>query len=316
MQRILITGVGGFTGRHLAAALRARREGELFGLGTAAATTVAVDRYVVCDLTDDALVPRVLEDVRPDVVYHLAGRTTGTTPERLREVNVRGFALLCDALRRTAERRGRPVRLFTVGSAAELGATGVARLPVREDAPCEPETTYGRTKLEVTQRALREPVDGPLEIVAARTFNLVGPGMGPHLSLGRFAQQIAAFVRREADGVRCGNLNGRRDYVDVRDAAAAYVDICREGRPGQLYNVCSGRSYRIGDLLARMIAASGCDVPVVAETDADRPGDVADVYGDPTKTLIDVGWRATTPIDKSLADLLDWVLREPAARAA
>lgn len=316
MPRILITGVSGFTGRHLAAALRAAGERDVVGSGTAAVTTAAVDRYLPCDLTDAALVPRVIENLRPDVVYHLAGRTACTTPERLREVNVEGFALLCDALRGMAERRGRPVRLFTVGSAAELGAAGVARLPVDEDAPCEPETIYGRSKLEATERVLCEPVGGPLEIVAARTFNLVGPGMGPHLSLGRFARQIAAYARRETDGVRCGNLNGRRDFVDVRDAAAAYVEICRRGRPGRLYNVCSGRSYRIGDLLARLIAASGLDVPVIHEADAHRPGDVADVYGDPARTLVELGWRATTPIDRSLTDLLTWVLREPAARAA
>lgn len=316
MPRILITGVSGFTGRHLAATLRADGGAELVGLGTAAATTAPVERYIACDLTDGKLVTRVIDDLRPDVVYHLAGRTTGTTPDRLREVNVRGFMLLCDAVRRWAERRGNPVRLFTVGSAAELGATGVARLPVREDAPCEPETSYGQTKLEVTQRALAEPVAGPLQIVAARTFNLVGPGMGPHLSLGRFARQIAEFRSGLTTGIHCGNLNGRRDFVDVRDAARAYVEICRHGRPGQLYNVCSGQSFRIGDLLERMVAASGLHAPIVTEADARRAGDVADVYGDPTKTLIDIGWRATTSIDVSLRDMLDWVLAEPTVKAA
>src|SRR5262249_43185389 len=145
------------------------------------------------------IVQRTIEQSRPDVVYHLAAVLGGTTPDRLHDVNVRGFMALCDSLRRHATRRGEPVRILTVGSAAELGATGATHLPVREDAPCEPEAASGRSKLEMTQRALREPVAGPLRISVARTFNLVGPGLGPHLALGRFARQIEAFRRGETD---------------------------------------------------------------------------------------------------------------------
>jgi len=312
-ERVLITGIGGFAGRHLARRLQADGEADVFGLGTAATTNVACTRYAVCDLTDGGLVCGVIDELRPDVVYHLAARTVGTTPERLREVNVRGFAQLCDALRRDAVRRGRPIRIVTVGSAAELGATGAARLPVTEDAPCEPETVYGQSKLDVTARALREPTAGPLRISVARTFNLVGPGLGSHLALGRFAEQIAAFRRGETDALRCGNLAARRDYVDVRDACEAYIAIARRGRAGELYNVCSGRSHGMGDLLAQLVAASESLVPIVSESTTARPGDIADVYGDPTKTERETGWRATTPIEQSLRDLLAGTMEPMAA---
>jgi GDP-4-dehydro-6-deoxy-D-mannose reductase len=303
-RRVLVTGIGGFAGRHLAERLCRDGDVELHGLGTAAVGGVPCDRYFACDLTDASIVSRTIDESRPDVVYHLAARLGGTTPDRLREVNVRGFMLLCDALRRTAERRGAAVRMLALGSAAELGATGAAKLPIREDAPCEPETAYGRSKWEMTQRALREPAHGPLRIVVARTFNLVGPGLGPHLALGRFARQIVAVGRGEADCLRCGNLAGRRDFIDVRDAAAIYVALAEQGRPGELYHVCAGRSYCIGELLERMIAASGFDVRVVSETDPNRAGDLADVYGDPTKTETATGLRPTISIDDSLRDLM------------
>lgn len=312
-QRVLITGIGGFVGRHLADRLRMGHDVDLLGLGTAATTAVPCSRYFACDLTDARLTSQIVDDLRPDVVFHLAARTGGATPQRLRDVNVRGFVNLCDALRNWAVRRGQSVRLLTIGSAAELGTLGTARLPVCEDTPCGPETDYGRSKLDVTLRALREPNDGPLRISVARTFNLVGPGMGPHLSLGRFAAQIAAYRRGEIDALRCGNLAARRDYVDVRDAAEAYVAVARLGLPGELYNVCSGRSHAVGDLLEQLFVASGIDVPIECDDDPPRAGDVPDVYGDPTKTDDATGWRATTPIEQSLRDLLESVPLRAAA---
>lgn len=303
MRRILITGVGGFVGRHLAERLRADADAEIVGLGTAATCDAPCDRYLSCDLTDPHATSDAVDDAQAEEIYHLAGLTAGAEASRLQAVNVDGFANLCDALRRYGERSGKAVRLLAVGSAAELGETGVARLPVREDAPCEPTTAYGRSKWEATRRALRESPRGLLQTSVARTFNLVGPGLGANLALGRFARQIAAVRRGEAAAVSCGNLEPRRDYVDVRDACAAFVAVLRRGRAGELYNICSGRSYRIGDLLESMIAASGGPLSIVAERTA-RPGDVADVYGDPTKTAREVGWTASTPIEHSLRDLM------------
>lgn len=308
MQRTLITGIGGFSGRHLAQQLRNEAAGELFGLGTAAATDVPCSRYFCCDLTDPRAVQHAVDEARPDVVFHLAALTAGTSAERMHDVNVRGFVNLCDALRREALQNNKPVRMVVVGSAAELGATGTARLPVAEDAPCEPETVYGRTKHEVTRRALREPAHGPLRISAARTFNLVGPGLSANLSLGRFVEQIAAFARGETATLRCGNLAARRDFIDVRDAAAAYIAIARRGLPGELYNVCRGESHEIGTLLNHLIAASDLNILIEADP-TPRPGDLADVYGDPTKTERATGWRATTPIETSLEEMLGFALR-------
>lgn len=311
-QRTLITGIGGFSGRHLAHVLRTEPSGELFGLGTAAATDVACTRYFCCDLTDPRAVQHAVDEARPDVVYHLAARTAGTA-ERMHDVNVRGFVNLCDALRRRVATqsvmvKSRPVRMVVVGSAAELGATGTAKLPVAEDALCEPETVYGRTKWEVTRRALREPAHGPLRISVARTFNLVGPGLGSNLALGRFVEQIAAFARGEIGALRCGNLAARRDYVDVREAVAAYVAIAKHGLPGELYHVCRGESHEIGTLLSHLVAASGLNIPIEIDS-TPRPGDLADVYGDPTKTTRATGWRASTPIETSLEAMLGFVMQ-------
>jgi GDP-4-dehydro-6-deoxy-D-mannose reductase len=207
------------------------------------------------------------------------------------------------ALRRWGVAGGKPVRVVTIGSAAELGSTGAARLPVSEDAACDPDSAYGRSKWEVTRLALTEPADGPLQIMVARPFNLVGPGLSAQLSLGNFARQIAAAARGEMHTVRCGPLDTRRDFVDVRDAVRAYVALAHSGRPGQLYNVCVGRSYRLGRLLDTLVALAHVKVRVVCDSQP-RPGDLKDIYGDHAKITRELGWQPAISIEHSLADLL------------
>jgi len=303
-RRILITGAGGFTGRHLANRLRRLSGTMLVGLDVAAAPLVELDEYLACDLTDADAARSAVIQARPDVVFHLAGLFGSALPERIHAVNVGGFLHLRDALRQLDHNGAGPVRMVVVGSAAELGLRGAASLPVTEDAPCEPQNPYGRSKLEATRLALSEPPDSPVAMIVARPFNLVGPSLSPQLSLGAFALQIEAVLRGEADAVCCGNLDSRRDYVDVRDAADAYVALAERGRAGQLYNVCAGRSYRIGDLLDGLIAATGRQIPIQVDPSRCRSGDLADIYGSHAKITRHTGWQPRTAIRRSLADLL------------
>ena len=263
--------------------------------------------FLPCDLTDREAVRLAVERADPNVVFHLAGIFGSDSPEELQRVNVGGFVCLRDALRWQAGRRGRPIRLLAVGSAAELGIAGATRLPVAENACCQPETAYGRSKWQATRLALAEPPEGPLAIVAARPFNLVGPGLSPRLALGSFARQIADVALGRADAIRCGPLGARRDYLDVRDAVEAYRLLVERGCPGQLYNVCAGRSYAMDELLQRMLALAGVRAAILSHP-ADRAGDLADIYGDPGKIAAECGWAAKIDIDRSLADLVAWAI--------
>jgi GDP-4-dehydro-6-deoxy-D-mannose reductase len=316
-QRILITGVGGFGGRHLLARLRGEHPAAIIGLDTLPVEAVAPDdwTYLRCNLTDAAAVLQAVEQARPQIVFHLAGRFRASSAEQLRQVNVDGFRHLVTALRQAAERT-RPIRMVSVGSAAEIGSAGIARLPVTEEVACQPDTDYGRSTFEATRLALAEPVDGPLEIIVARPFNLIGAGLDPALSLGSFAQQVAVAARGQLDSIRCGRLDTRRDYVDVHDAVEAMLALAFRGRPGQIYNVASGRSYAIGDLLERMIRLAGLSVPVVVDPARLRPDDIADIYGDPTKLSRETGWQPTVPIDQSLASLLGDAMNQSTETAA
>ena len=303
-RRVLVTGVGGFSGKHMVERLRFRSPAAIVGLDRAAAVPAGLDLYIECDLTDPDAVWNAVFRARPDVVFHLAGLFGAASPEVIWEVNVRGFGHLCTALRSYQQEPGYPIRLVTVGSAAELGSAGAAELPVTEEAACRPETDYGKSKLAVTRLAQAEPTDGPLQIVIPRVFNLVGPGLSGSLSLGSFARQIDAVGRGAAAVVRCGPLFARRDFVDVRDAVEAYLALAERGRAGQVYNVCAGRSYRIGDQLQEMIESAGGNIPVAEDRSGPRRGDLPDIYGDHTKITRETGWRPTIPMRRSLADLM------------
>lgn len=303
-SRLLITGVCGFTGRHLVARLRRDCPTTIVGVDTAENPEAEVDRYMRCDLTDRDAVIGAVQAARPEFVFHLAGLYGRASPQEVWKVNVGGFVHMRDALRVHAAKSDQPVRVLTVGSAAEIGTVRADELPVDEQAHCAPESAYGRSKLEVTHLALAEPPAGPVQFVVARAFNLVGPGLDRRLALGNLAHQVAAAGRGECDRVCCGPLDTRRDFVDVRDAVEAYIALVKRGRAGQIYNVCAGRPYLIGDLLRLMIHIANNPIPVDVDPSRKGGGDVPEIYGDHTKITRQLGWRPTVPIEQSLTDLL------------
>jgi GDP-4-dehydro-6-deoxy-D-mannose reductase len=318
-QRVLVTGVCGFTGRHLVDRLNRSGEHTIIGVDRPAASNLRLDAYHACDLADSSAVAEVVAAARPDVVYHLAGVFGGLPAEEIDRINVGGTAHLFAALRRHAH-QDHPVRVVAIGSAAEVGSAGAASLPVTETASCAPESPYGHSKWRATQLALAEPPDGPLRIVVARSFNLSGPGLSPLLSLGNFVRQVVAVARGESDAIRCGPLDTRRDFVDVRDAADAYVALMDRGEPGHIYNVCRGCSHRMSDLLEALTRMAGVSTQVHSDTSLRRAGDLVDIYGDSSKIARAVGWRARIAMEQSLADMLaaagSPVVRPPAGQAA
>jgi GDP-4-dehydro-6-deoxy-D-mannose reductase len=299
-RRVLVTGVNGFTGRHLAAALADDPECVVCGTGRRARSSVPVADYRPCDITNDDDVRGVVEWAAPEVVYHLAGSWGDASVEGLIDVNVGGFERLRGALRRLASQKR--VRLLVVGSAAEIGLVPPEQLPVDESIECRPLTAYGQSKHAVVQAALAEPRDSGLEIVVARPFNLIGAGLNDRLAPGRFAAAVRAVARGETDTIRCGWLDGRRDYLDINDAVRAYRLLIEHAPTGTLANVCSGRSVRTGDLLARLLELAGIQATVVA-ADSPREGDIADIRGSHARLSSLTDWQPTITFEQSLAAL-------------
>jgi len=225
--KALVTGAGGFSGRRLVAQLGAE--------------AVAVTR-ADCDLSDAVAVRALLARIRPERIYHLAG-TFSNVPEEDYCSNVLTSRNLLEA----AADLGLGCRLLLVGSAAEYGPVGPGEGPIDERRPLRPTSVYGLSK--VCQTLLMRAGAPGVEIVMARTFNLVGAGASPALLVGR----VGAWVAGGAPGrLQLGRLDDVRDYLPVDDGVAAYRRIMAHGRDGEVYNVGSGRPTLVRDLVAEL----------------------------------------------------------------
>lgn len=302
MANWLITGGSGYLGQHLVNALNLSASDKHRLL-------LAPDRRSLeLPQNPETLAPRIAE-IEPEVVIHLAGLTPPAPASELLRVNAMGTATLLEALRIV----GKPVRVVLAGSAAELGPVPVERLPVAEDWACRPSTPYGLSKLMATAAALAMPA--PMETLVARLFNPIGPGASDRQAFGRFARLLAADDPSAdddagADAARLrlpvGDLDARRDFLDVRDAAHALIQLAERGEPGLVYHIGSGESLRVGDGLAELIRLSGRSVAVIEEAERIDLSAPRDSRADPRRIRDITGWAPTMGWRQSLRDLWDW----------
>ncbi|UPT74554.1 MAG: NAD-dependent epimerase/dehydratase family protein [Elusimicrobiota bacterium] len=292
--RVLVTGARGFLGAPLEALWRGRSR--LF-----LARRTPGPGILAGDLCDPAHARAVVREARPDLVFHLAGTTK---PEGL-DALWREHVTMTDVLLSALASEGRPVRVVCAGSAAEYGAAGGARRPA-EDAEAEPLSAYGTSKLAQGLCALSFS-RGPVEVVAARVFNVLGPGTPDNLAPGAFAKQIALIeAGRQEPELRVGDLSPKRDYLDRRDVASALSALARRGRPGLAYNVGEGRSVTMRAILDGLLAASTGRARVVVDPSRLRPVQVKDMAADVSRLRRDAAWRPKIPLARSLADTLAW----------
>ena len=255
-MRALVTGAGGFLGRHVLAELAARGiEAVTLGRGDPS-DSVPGQAHRIPDLGDEAAITAVLAGVAPDLVFHLAGTAAAEPLEEAYRVNVLFAARLLGAVRRLP----RPPRILLAGSAAEYGPMDETQLPVREDAACRPVSVYGITKLAQTLHGLAAAAELP--VVVARLFNVIGGAMPGHLALGAFAAQIRAMPA--TGGVlRTGPLARERDFVEAEPTAALLLELLRDPRAeGRVVNICSGQPTSLADLTAALLRAAGRPVEI------------------------------------------------------
>jgi nucleoside-diphosphate-sugar epimerase len=298
----LVTGATGFVGRHVLGLLTggvtalSPSDGTVFALGRHCPPQWPLDRYVAADLTEADTVRRTIEQINPDFVIHTAGRTQPAPDEELYRANFWATIHLLAALRSTR----RPARIVLSGSAAELGSVDPVYLPVDESHVGYPQNVYGRSKWLATSAGLAER--SPLEVMSARVFNPIGPGTPPSQAFGRFADRLTDAARDPVE-LQVGDLEARRDFIDVRDVARAMITLARSGRAGLVYNVGTGQSRPVGDGLDRLIDLSGRTVRVSVDPALkSRPGP-ADSRAKIDRIVNQTGWQPTISWDCSLDDL-------------
>lgn len=252
------------------------------------------------DLLDRSAVCDAIERARPSAIYHCAGAAhvgkSWDNAESTFAVNVRGTHNLVEGLRDLKIK----ARVLVPSSAMVYAASDSAISEEHEIAPASP---YALSKL--AQELVGSGNPGGPDVFIARAFNHFGPRQDPWFVASGFARRIADIeAGRWAPEIAVGNLESKRDLMDVRDTVRAYRLIVERGVAGRPYNVCTGRALAIRDLLRMMLARAR--VPIAVKTDPARyrPNDQPTVLGDPRRIQDELGWRAEIPIERTIDDLL------------
>jgi GDP-4-dehydro-6-deoxy-D-mannose reductase len=308
MTTHLVTGAQGYVGKYLTRDLLGRRADALvIGVGRSAHDGDRLDRYAYerADVLDRAGLRELLVRHRPERIFHLAGAPRDADREELVRINVIGTLSLLETI---ASVDGYRPRIVLGSSGGVYGALDDDQLPASESAPCIPADADGASKLAAEHLARIIGERHGICVIAARIFNVCGPGQDERHVCGRFAAQLRPGERV----IRVGNLGVTRDFIDVRDVASALAVIGERGVCGEAYNVSSGDELPISGLLDRMIRLSGF-TGVVAEDESLRPiWDVPRNYGDVTR-LRALGFSPRHQIDESLRDVIAEQQRLPTA---
>ena len=318
-MRVLITGITGFVGSHMTEFALARGA-EVFGSARWRSKTENIDHLrdkitlIESDLRDLSSVRTLLETAAPTYVFHLAAQSfvgaSWQAPAETLTTNILSQVNLLEAI------RGLKIspRFLAVGSSEEYGLASPEELPIKETNPLRPLSPYAVSKVTQDLLGYQYFKSYGLPIIRSRAFNHEGPRRGDVFVTSNFAKQVAeieAGLREPTMFV--GDLKPRRDYSDVRDIVRGYWLLLERGEPGEVYNLCSGRSWAIQQVLDFLLEQSTVKgIQVKTDPARLRPSDVMVLEGDPSRMHKATGWKVEIPFEQTLSELLDyWRRRIP-----
>ena len=267
----LITGITGFAGSHLAELLL--REGvEVHGILRWRSKTDNIEHIkdkihlYEADLLDAHSLYKVIDEIRPEYIFHLAAQSyvqsSWSSPSNTLEINIVGSVNIFEAVRKS----GLPISIQIACSSEEYGRVHEDELPIKEDNPLRPLSPYAVSKLAMDYLGYQYWESYDLRIIRTRGFNHTGPRRGDVFAESTFARQIAEIEKnKKAPVVLVGNLDARRDYTDVRDMVRAYYLSVQMCKSGQVYNIASGKSWQIGEVLELLLSMSKVKIKIVKD---------------------------------------------------
>lgn len=311
---VLITGITGFAGSHLADYLLANHP-DVRVHGTVRwrsrmdniAHLEGKIRLYEADLKDIVSLKKALAEARPDRIFHLAAQsfvpTSWKLPAETFMINSVGEINLFEAVLDL----GLEPRIQVAGSSEEYGHVNPDEVPMKETNPLRPLSPYAVSKVAQDLLAYQYWKSYGLQTVRTRGFNHTGPRRGDVFVTSNFARQIAEIERgRREPVVFVGNLEAKRDFTDVRDIVRAYWLALEKGEPGDVYNIGSGRAVTMREMLDTLLGLSRTKVEVRVDPERLRPSDVPILLADPSKFRARTGWTPEIPLEKTFADLLDY----------
>lgn len=311
-MRVLITGVTGFVGGHLARALLEQGDA-IVGVSTRGqwpedlADLASRVRLEPLDLADDRTdCADFLARKQPEAIYHLAAQpnphASVSDPRGTWKINLGGAMNLLEGVRTSGIR----ARILMVSSGVCYGNPSPDDPPLGELAPLKPNNPYASSKAAADLLAIQYSLSYGIDAVIARPFNHAGPGQSEKYVLSSLAKQTAEVELGVRERIDAGNLAIIRDFSDVRDIVAAYRLLVEKGVSGEIYNVGRGEGLKLADALETLIRAAKRDIPVHVDQARIRAVDLPRLVADSTKLTRAVGWSPAYSIEQTLVDMLNY----------
>jgi GDP-4-dehydro-6-deoxy-D-mannose reductase len=311
MKKALITGITGFAGGYLA--------DELLDNGYEVAGTYLSDdslsnfplkdkvKLHKIDLLDEVATHKLIEEEKPDFLFHLAALTSPRAsfddPKGTFVNNVSGEINILESVKKLGLK---DTKILIISSAEVYGAVSPKDLPIDENTPFKPSNPYAVSKIAQDFLGLQYYLSDNLQIIRVRPFNHIGPRQAPSFVVSAFAKRIVGVERGEEEVMKVGNLSSRKDFTSVQDIVRAYRLALEKGVPGEVYNLGSGKSYAISEILDMMIGLAKGKIEVEQDPDLMKPADDTQYVCDYSKFNKLTGWTPQIPIEKTIQDTLDY----------
>ncbi|MEI2794938.1 GDP-mannose 4,6-dehydratase [Pseudoxanthomonas sp. F11] len=300
--RLLVTGMSGFVGAHVA---------EAVSRGVFGGNVQLIGTPPLWDVRDSEAVRSWVVDSKPDGVIHLAAQSfvprSFEAPVETFDINLGGTLNLLQGLSAV----GFCGRLLYVSSGDIYGRVPLDEMPVSEIRMPEPRSPYAVSKWAAEQLCLQWHRSEGVDVVVARPFNHVGPGQDHRFAVPSMAAQIIGCLEGRQDAVHVGNIDVTRDFTDVRDVVRAYASLLSRGKGGQTYVVGSGVERSLRSIFKDMCRIAGVDPPLITDPARVRSSEQTRMCADPSRLRADTGWEPIIPFDRTLSEILNDARKKP-----
>lgn len=313
MKKVLVTGITGFAGSHLADHLVYKKKYIVSGtyLYDRGLDNLNGVRNDVELFKIDLMLPEecdsLIKKIKPDLIFHLAALPSPANsfkdPQKTLTNNIIAQVNILNAIKTNNLLN---TKVLIISSADIYGIVKKENLPINESTPLLPLSPYAVSKIAQDFLALQYFLSYNLKIVRVRPFNHIGPRQSADFVVASIAKKIAEIEKGYKQVLSVGNLEARRDFTDVRDMVKAYEVALEKGKAGDVYNIGSGTSHAIRDILNEMISFSTKEVKIKIDKDLLRPIDNPDLVCDSRKFTKLTDWKPSIPIQTTLKDTLDY----------